>query len=162
MKKSWLPAIGAVLPVLIVYLTVYFSFHYTYADWVKNSYQYAYSSSLKLRIIEYIKCFGSLFNFLGIFTAGGAYVFWKERKTMDPRVRLFVIAAVVSFLPVFFWGGITQRIMAITVPASIIVACFFFKKYEKYMYWFITFLLLYLLANFFMDSFILKFVNLPF
>lgn len=161
-KHSIIPALVATLPVAIVYTAVYFYFDYTYADWVNNSYQYDYSSSFLLRIAEYIKSLGSLYNILGVFVVGGLFVFWKEYSHLPNRTRLFVIGAVLSFLPVFFWGGVTQRILFITVPASIILASFLFKKYEQYFSLYIGAFLLYLILNFCIDSFILTRINLPF
>lgn len=161
-RHSILPACISVIPIVCVYVLVYMSFDYTYADWIKNSYQYAYSASFKLRIIEYIKSLGSLYNILGVFVVGGAYVFLREYKNLNSRIRFFIVSVVVSFLPVFLWGGVTQRILFITVPALILVSCFLFKKYEYYFYIFITLCGLYAIINFMMDSFLLKVVNLPF
>ncbi len=161
-KNSIIPAVFSSTPIITLYIFVYLKFGYTYADWLTDSYKYSYSSSFILKIAEYIKSFGSLFNFLGIFVITGAYILWKEKNNLNGRTKLFIISAIASFLPVFAWGSITQRILFIMVPVSIIIACFFFKKYKKYYYWFLPVLAIYILINFFMDSFLLNFINLPF
>lgn len=161
-KKSIVPTVLSSGPIVVLYIYVYLKFDYTYADWVSDSYKYNYSANLLLRIFEYIKSFGSLYNLLAIFVLAGFWVFWKERKNIETRISIFIIGGVLSFLPVFLWGGVTQRILFITVPVSVIIACFFFKKYNKYFYWFCLIFAIYLLLNFFMDSVLLNAINLPF
>lgn len=157
-KKGILPVILCFLPIVIVYAYAYFRLEYTYFDWfgvALEKYEY------KSRIIEYIKSFGSLLNFLGILFIAGLWTFWRQIKILDRKIEVFVLSTVASVLPAFLWPAITQRVLFITVPAVIIIACFFFKKYENYFHWYIPILTVYVLASFFMDLFILDFVNLP-
>ncbi len=161
-KKSFLPALLATIPIGILYLYVYQRFSYSYADWVVVSYTYEYSMSFVLRIKEYIKSLGSLYNLLAVYVLAGAWFAWKERNEIDNRIKIFIISCVLSCLPVLFWGGITQRILFITVPASIVVASFFFKKTNKYFYIHLCICLVYLVINLAMDSYILDTFNLPF
>ncbi len=161
-KKAFVPALFSLMPVLLVYIYIFEKFHYTYADWLSmNSEYYIYSS----RIIEYIKSLGSLYNFLAFLVIGGAYYFLKNNKNteflIDKKVKIFVFSALASILPIFIWPAITQRILFITVPASLLIASFLFKKFERYWWIFLLFLLPYVLMNFNMGIILLKF-NLPF
>lgn len=168
-KKSFVPALFALVPILIVYIFVYEKFDYTYATWFSfntgyASQYYAYSSKIFSTIIEYIKSFGSLYNFLAFLVIGGGYYFIRHRKKLVPekRTKIFTLSVVASFFPVFAWPAITQRILFITVPAMIVIASFLFKKFEKYWWVFLPVLVLYIIANFTMDAFILPNFNLPF
>lgn len=161
-KNSYKPALIASLPILTIYLYVYSKFDYTYADWVKDSYKYEYSSSFILRIAEYIKAFGSLYNVLVVFVLLGVWNFWKSRLIIDKKVKIFLLGLVASVLPVFMWGGVTQRILFITVPVAIIFAGFFFDSNHKYQKTSYVSLLIYFILNIFMDSYLLDKINLPF
>lgn len=157
-KKSILPAVIATLPIAFVYWYTYSYFGYTYLDWLgANEAYYIYSS----RIIEYIKSFGSLTNILSFVFIGGLWTLYEGRNDFDEKTKIFIFSIFVSILPIFFWPAITQRILFIVVPFMVIVSSFIIKKYERYFYWFLPILALYILASFFMDSFILNFVNLP-
>ena len=88
-KKSILPAVISFLPLVLVYLYMWSHFHYTYLDWLSsNQIMYVYRS----RIVEYIKSFGSLWNFLGILIPFGLYYFWKSGNEIisDDRQRFFI------------------------------------------------------------------------
>lgn len=148
----------ALLPIIILYIYIYNHFGYTYLDWLGfNSGYYTYHS----RIVEYVKAFGSLLNFLAFMVIGGVWILKKRWNEIGGEVRLFVCSILVSFLPIFFWPAITQRIITITVPCMVIISCFFFKKYETRWFLFVPVLILYVLATFFMDSYILGAVHLP-
>lgn len=158
-KKGIVPAVIALTPLFIVYLIVYLKFNYTYADWLSyGNASYVYSS----KIMEYIKSFGSLYNFLSLVVIAGVYCFVRYRNNLLPgnKMQIFVVSVVVSAMPVFIWPAITQRILFITVPAAILVASFAFKKYEKYWVGFLLLLIVYALVNFTMDSCILPNVNI--
>lgn len=157
-RNSWLPALFALLPILLVYSFVYIKYGYSYVDWLAtNKETYVYSS----RIVEYIKSLGSLLNLLGLLFVGGIWFLKKEWRSLEPRIKIFLISILVSFLPIFLWPAITQRVLFITVPFVVIVVTFLFRRYPKNLPLFILILILYILANFFMDSFLLKFINLP-
>lgn len=157
-KKSFLPAVLAMGPLLFLYIYIYLKFDYTYLNWIStNKEVYGHIN----RLVQYIKCFGSLLNLLGVLFIFGLYEFWKERNNIEKRTFIFIIACVASFLPLFIWPGITQRVLFVSVPAIVLVSSFFVKKYIRYYYLFLIFYLLYMLVNFTMDSFILGFINLP-
>lgn len=166
-RRSWLKPVGllagagaiSLIPVGILYAYIYHRFGYTYLDWFgSNAEHYVYHS----RILEYIKTLGSIYNLLAILAVGGAIVIIRDRRTISAETKAFLAAALVSFLPVFCWPAITQRILTITVPFVVLVASFLFKKYERRWWVFAIVLALYVLATFFMDSYLLKAVNLPF
>lgn len=162
-KKSVIPALFVLVPILIVYIFVYEKFNYTYATWFSFNEGY-YGHSYSSKIIEYMKSFGSLYNFLAFFVISGGYYFIRDGKKLVPekRTRTFILLVIASFLPVFVWPAITQRILFITVPAMIVVASFLFKRFEKKWWIFLPLLALYIVANFTMDAFILPNFNLPF
>jgi glycosyltransferase involved in cell wall biosynthesis len=158
-KRAIGTAAIALLPTIILYLVIYLKFDYTYADWLgSNSEYYVYASRIK----EFIKALGSLHNVLGLLALGGVWAFWKARREVATETKTFLFAALVSCLPIFFWPAITQRILVPTVPIAILFAGFLFKRFERWAYVFLPVIALYILATFFMDSFILGAVNLPF
>lgn len=149
----------AAVPTLLLYAYIYHRFGYTYLDWFgANAVHYVYGS----RILEYIKALGSLMNLLGMLFIGGAIVLVRKWREMQAEMKIFLGAVLISFLPVFAWPAITQRILTITVPFAVMIACFVFEKYQRRWYLFVPILALYVLATFCMDAFILKAVNLPF
>lgn len=161
-RKSVLPSFLAVSPIVVLYIFIYFKFDYTYADWITDSYKYDYSSNLVLRSLEYIKSLGSLYNIFAIFVLGGAWFLFKEYRFLPKRNLVFLTGSVLSFLPVFLWGGITQRILFITVPATALISGYFFKKKEKFYYLYYVTFVIYIIINFITDSILLDLINLPF
>jgi hypothetical protein len=166
-SASWKKPVGllvcagviALIPVGILYTYIYHRFGYTYLDWLGfNASYYTYRS----RILEYIKALGSLYNLLAILVIGGAVVIVRNWRAISTETKAFLAAVLVSFLPVFYWPAITQRILTITVPFGVLIASFLIKKYERCWWVFTIVLVLYILATFFMDSYLLRAVNLPF
>lgn len=162
-KKIFLPATLAFLLAFLTFAYVFFRFDYTYLDWFKTA---QLAVSYKSRIIEYIKSIGSLLNFLIPFFLAGIYYFWKSLKgkevLIENKYLPYVFAVIISALPAFIWPAITQRILFIIVPSVVIISCFCIKKLDKFWYVFIPIILVYYSASLYMDSFVLKFVNLPF
>jgi hypothetical protein len=157
--KAALTASSALVPAIILYVWAYSHFGYTYADWFgANASHYVYASRIK----EYIKALGSLVNVLAFVFIGGAWIVAQKWRGMSRELKALLAAIAVSFLPVFVWPAITQRILTITVPFIAIVSCFMFKRFERRWYVFLPILVLYILATFFMDSYLLNAVNLPF
>lgn len=152
----------SIIPVTILYTYIYHKFGYTYLDWFgMNAEHYVYGS----RILEYIKSLGSLYTLLSVLVIAGVVVIIRQWRSISTETKIFLGATLVSCIPVFCWPAITQRILTITLPFSIIIASFFFKKYAERplaMIGFATILVLYVLATFFMDSYLLNAVNLPF
>jgi 4-amino-4-deoxy-L-arabinose transferase-like glycosyltransferase len=164
-KKVLISGLISFTPLILVSIYIFLSFHYTYLSWfsyantyVKNVYSY------KSRIVEYIKSFGSLYNFGWFLFLGGAYYFIRESKKLFQKENVYFIWLVlISSLPVFIWPGITQRISFITIPAVIIISCMFLKNMnKKWWYAIIPLVIFYIVSSYIMDSFILGFVNLPF
>jgi hypothetical protein len=161
LKKGIPAALIALIPTVILYYVIYSKFGYSYLDWLgANQEHYVYSS----RITEYIKSLGSLYNLLAIFVLGGAYYWIRQGAQIlsDRRRWAFIISAIISALPIFLWPAITQRILFITVPAAILIASFFFKKFERSWIAFIFIAVVYVVISFLMDPILLNVVNLPF
>ncbi|KND46797.1 MAG: hypothetical protein AB201_03360 [Parcubacteria bacterium C7867-006] len=157
--NSIIPALFAVIPIIILYIFVYTKFHYTYIDWL-NTNNERYSDFNK--IVEYIKSYGSLLNVLGLIFIGGLYYFFKQFKYLDSKIKLYAVSVILSVLPMLVWPGITQRVLFVSVPVITIISSFFIKRFEDNIYFFTPLLLVYFLINIYMDSFILNYVNLPF
>lgn len=161
LKKIIVPTVIIAVPAIIHHLDVYIAYGYKYMRWIEiNRTTYFYRS----RILEYVKSFGSLLNFLAPISFLGIFAFsgLKKDLKMDAKRIIFIVSVLISSIPPVMWPGITQRVLFMVMPGLTILACFFIRKYEKYWYAFIPVLALYIFSSFFMDSFILKAVNLPF
>ncbi len=158
-RNNLLPFTIITVPTLLLHVFVYRKFGYTYFDWLDmNQDIYVYTS----RLTEYVKSLGSLLNLTGLIFCFGAWFLYKEWGVIDEKRKLFLISVGMSVLPIFLWPAITQRVLFVILPFIIIVSGFFIKKHEEKWYLFLPFLVLYILINFTMDSFILQAVNLPF
>jgi hypothetical protein len=157
--NSFFPALLAIVPLTILYFFIYFKFGYTYIDWLQtNNERYPNFN----RLNEYIKSFGSLLNFLGVLFLIGLFSLYKKWPELEERNKVFITAVFMSFLPLFLWPGITQRVLFISVPALMLVASYGIKRFENKLSIIELLLVVYFLASLFMDSYILIHVNLPF
>lgn len=157
--KSLVPAVLAIVPVLVLYIFIYYKFDYTYIDWLAtNDERYVNFN----KMAEYIKSFGSLLNILGILCVGGFYSLYKNWSQRDEKGKVFIVSVLLSVSSLFLWPGITQRVLFVSVPAIVLVSSFLFKRYIKYSNLFYIVFVVYFLFSLFMDSFILNFINLPF
>ncbi len=155
-KHSVLPVLIALGPAVLVYLSVYTQFGYTYLDWLStNQVTYEYSS----RLIEYIKSFGSLINILAILALVGVWFLVHEWRMLAEPKKVFLISTLVSVLPIFAWPAITQRVLFVFVPFIILLATFGIKRMSPKTI--LPILAGYIALSFLMDSFVLNFVNLP-
>ncbi len=159
-KNLVLPVLFSSLPILTLYAWTYSKFGYTYLDWFSTN-DVLYSYTFVTRISEYMKAFGSLFNIFGLVFLFGLYYLWKNWKTLDQKIKAFIVVTFLSFLPMFFWPAITQRILFVTAPFVVIVACFFINKFEKKIWIFTPVLAIYIVLSF-MTDYLLYTVNLPF
>jgi glycosyltransferase involved in cell wall biosynthesis len=164
LKTMFLAGVFVFSPILLLNLVVYLKFHYTYANWFSYQAKYVYGS----RIIEYIKAFGSLYNFGWFLFLPGLYIFSKKivnqygSKLVDDENKkdLFVLFVLISTLPFLVWPAITQRVLFIAIPGIILVTSYFLEKITSKYYILIPILTLYVLSNFLMNSYILKIINL--
>ncbi len=146
-------------PVILINLYSLFVYDYTYFSWLAVQSKYVYKS----RILEYIKSFGSLYNFDWFIFLPGFYLLLKNyKKIFKNESLLFILLVCLSSLPIFLWGAITQRVLFITVPALVLISSLFLKKIDTYWYVVLSLLFLYVLSSFLMDSYILNTVNLGF
>jgi 4-amino-4-deoxy-L-arabinose transferase-like glycosyltransferase len=156
----FLTGVFAFLPAVIMQWSVYADYGYSYFTRLtheQSQFGYFYSS----RVVEFIKSFGSLFNFGWlIFFAGLAATYRFFQEKMDKNRLLFLILMFLSITPVFIWPGITQRVLAITLPFLALISGFAFKRFQRYWLVIGTVLFLYLLASYTMDRYILPAVSL--
>ncbi|MSU73817.1 hypothetical protein EXS56_01625 [Candidatus Kaiserbacteria bacterium] len=153
-------ALVVILPAAVQHIHIYREYGYTYSYWVNLSKDfYEYDSVL----VEYFKSFGSLLTFLAPIALFGAYEF--VRRFNDPWIthkkKVFLGSVLASSIPAVLWPAITQRVLFLVVPGLILLAGLCIKRFERYWYAFVPFIILYLLAALTMDSFILDYVNLP-
>lgn len=166
LKNLVIPSLAIAIPAIIHHINIYIAYHHAYILWVRiNQTSYFYAS----RIVEYIKSFGSLLNFLIPVSLAGFVILLISLKNKNYEIFefstkkiIFIFSILISSIPAIMWPGITQRVLFMVVPGAVIFASFFIKKYEKYWYFWLVLILLYALSSIFMDSFILKAVNLPF
>lgn len=155
-NKIFITGLLAFVPMLILNIHVFSIYHYTYLDWFFNQPHYVYNS----RILEYIKSFGSLYNFGWFLFLGGVYILFKRSKEIlrDKNI-LFIWLVVISSLIVFVWPVVT-RVLFITIPGVVLVSSLFIQRMEKKWYLVVGLLILYVLSSYFMDAYILNIVNI--
>ena len=161
-KKMFITGLLSFTPMLVLNLHIFSVYHYTYIDWFFNQPIYVYNS----RILEYIKSFGSLYNFGWFLFLGGAYIFFKRTKEVFQDKNLdkntiFIWLVLLSSTVVFVWPIVT-RVLFITMPAVVIVSSLYIKKIHSKLIFLFPIFVLYVLSTYLMDAFILDFVNLPF
>ncbi len=151
-------------PFFVMNIYTYFYFdQYTYIDWfMHNQHTYTYQN----RLVEFIKSFGSIYNFAWPLFLGGFYMLLVQTreifrtKNIDKNI-LFLWLVVASGFSVLLWPVVT-RVLFITMPGIILISSLFVKKIEKNIFIIAPILVVYIIASFLMDAFILDFVNLPF
>ena len=90
------------------------------------------------------------------------YILLKRTKEiLKDEKLLFIWLVISSSLVVFVWPVVT-RVLFITIPAVTLVSTLFIKRINKYGYLVAGLLVFYALSSYFMDAYILDFVNLPF
>ncbi|MEI6843437.1 MAG: glycosyltransferase family 39 protein [bacterium] len=145
-------------PMVIMNVYSYVAYDYTYLSWFGvQGITYVYKS----RIIEYTKALGSLYNFGWFIFLGGLYYFVKELKNIRKNKNvLFVSFVILSALPVVLWGAITQRVLFIGIPATVLISGLYIEKINKKWYIIAPILTLYIICTYFMDSYILGHISL--
>ncbi len=158
-KYSMLLSAFAVLPVILVHVLVYVNYHYSYLDWLRFNENLLKNSSPNL--LSYVKVFGSLFTFGWFLFIGGICILIKKGvKIFNQQQIIFLIALFLSITPIFLWPTTTQRIFFIVIPFLILISCVFLKKYESRIYYFVPLFMIYILANFTMDKYVLPLINI--
>lgn len=156
-KKVFVTGLLSFTPFLLMSIFVFFKYnHYTYLDWYLFQKVYEFQN----RPVEFIKSFGSIYNFGWFLFLGGFYIFiskWKD--ILKDKKLVFISLLLLSCSSVLLWPVVT-RVLFITMPAVIIVSSLFIKKIEKYIYLVYGLLGAYILSAYLMDSYILDFVNL--
>jgi hypothetical protein len=148
----------AFVPFFLLNVYGYFNFnHYTYIDWLLYQGVYAYQN----KTIEFIKSFGSIYNFGWFLFIGGFSILLQQLKEVrSDKNILFIWLVILSAFSVLAWPVVT-RVLFIAMPAAVLVTCLYIKKIEKYRYITVLILMLYIVSSYLMDAFVLDFVNLP-
>ena len=155
-KKVVLTGLIAFIPTLVLNIYVFSIFHYSYINWFSHQSIYHYNS----RILEYIKSFGSLYNFGWFLFLGGLPILFKRsKKIFQDKTVLFIWLVILSSSLVFVWPIVT-RVLFITMPGVVMVSSLFLRKIDKWWYAVVLLLILYVLSSYFMDAYILDFVNI--
>ncbi len=159
-KRAIIITAIALLPVSLLYGFIYISYGYSYLNLLAFT-QNNFAAGFETKLISYLKVFGSLFTFGWFLFLGGIYAIIKQGKNIfDSKRQIFLAAILLSAIPPFVWPAITQRVMFIAMPFFIIISCVFIKKYESRPFYYIPFIILYIVANFAMDKYILPFFNI--
>jgi len=159
-KRAVILTAITLLPVSLLYGFIYISYGYSYLDLFTFT-QNNFVADFETKLISYLKTFGSLFTFGWFLFLGGIYAIIKQGKNIfDSKRQIFLAAILLSAIPPFVWPAITQRVMFIAMPFFIIISCVFIKKYESRPFYYIPFIILYIVANFAMDKYILPFFNI--
>ncbi len=157
-RKTFITGLIAFLPFALmnIYTFIYYN-GYTYLDWLNHQKVYEYQD----RIVEFIKSFGSIFNFAWLLFIPGFYIFLKKYKEGILDSRLFFIWLVfLSCFSVLAWPVVT-RVLFITAPAFVFIICLFLEKIEKRKYYLVySVLLVYIFCAFLMDAYILDHTNI--
>ncbi len=157
-KKIFLMTTTGVLclvPFILANWYSYLAFHYTYLDWwhYNHTNQVQYPGSY---FEEYIKILGGIYTFMWFVFIPGLFIFWQRRKELKSnRALQFIIVTALASLPVFIWPPF-QRIFFITVPAfALICGLYFSRMKERSLFWVVPLLILYILAGYLMDAYLL-------
>lgn len=147
------------IPVLMLHVWVYIKFGYTYLDWFgTNNEAFGYKNWL----VNGIKSFGSVLNLTILGFVWGAYLLWsKTGEFISPKNKIFLLATILSILPIFIWPSLTQRVVTTAIVPFILMSCIVVKKYENLIHIFVPIIAAYAVINFLMEPHILNFINLP-
>lgn len=144
------------IPVALVHLSVYLQYHYTYLDFynfMRAQPSHAYSS----KIVEHTKALGYMYNFGFILFGYSLYLIRKNRqKYFDDKTLAYLLVVFISASPIFIYPGITERLDFIVAPFLVLISCVAIKENEEKWVWFGPLVLVYLLASFTMDAYILQ------
>ncbi|MDP2947362.1 MAG: glycosyltransferase family 39 protein [Nanoarchaeota archaeon] len=155
-KKIFFTGLVAFTPMIIMNIYSFFVYDYTYLSWYSAQNTYDYQNKL----VEYIKSFGSLYNFGWFLFIPGIYLLLKRSKEILKDQKLFFIwLTILSSLVVFVWPVVT-RVLFITLPATVLVSCLFLKKIDKRWYMIVPLLIAYVLSSYLMNAYILDFVDI--
>jgi len=160
-NKILVVSVISFLPILILYLSVYLKYDYSYLNWLQYN-DDKFGSHYSSRFLEYIKAFGSLYNFGWFLFVGGVYYLVKQgRRLIDNNRLVFLGLVALSGLMVFAWPAVTQRILFVAMPSVVIISSIFISKYAKRSV-IVALFVLYLLASYAMDSYILPLMNVDY
>ena len=147
----------AFTPFVLLNLWTHFKFDYTYLDWfLYNHGAYDYQN----RLVEFIKSFGSIYNFGWFLFLPGLYLLLKRwREALTDKKLFFIWLTILSCGAILLWPVVT-RVLFITMPATVLVSSLFIKKLKHPLVIIMPILIIYMASSYLMDAFILNFVNI--
>ncbi len=156
-KQVFVSGLISFLPFALMNVYTFINYdHYTYWNWFTYQKVYAYQD----RVVEFIKSFGSIYNFAWFLFLPGFYLLLKRYREVFREKRVFFIWLVItSSFAILLWPVVT-RVLFISMPAAVLVTCLFIERIEKRMLYILPVLFLYIITNFLMDAFILNFINI--
>jgi hypothetical protein len=162
-KQIFFSGLAAAIPMLGLYSYVLVKFNYSYLNWFASN-RSSYASaipSLAHRIDLYVKVLGSLYTFGWFLFLGGVWRLLREKAKFVSRQELyFIFLALLAGLPAFAWPYPNQRIFFVLVPFLAMVSCFYLKENPRAYRWAVPILLLYVIAGYTMDAYILPNLNI--
>ena len=149
--------------VILMNIYIIKHFNYSYLSWFNHQGELYPTMNY---FIEFIKSFGSLYNFGWFLFFYGVYIFILRTKEagksiLEDKKLVFIWFVIISALPVLVWPPVT-RVLFITVPALVLVTSLAIKKMQSNQWVLLPILSLYFISSYLMDGFILNFINLPF
>ncbi|MBI5140488.1 MAG: glycosyltransferase family 39 protein [Candidatus Vogelbacteria bacterium] len=155
-KHIMLVTLISFVPVLLVHLSVYIEYHYTYLDFynfMRVQPSHAYSS----KIVEHAKALFYMYNVGFLLLGYSVYLIRKNRqKYFDDKTLAYLFVVFISASPIFIYPGITERLDFIVAPFLILISCVAIKEHEDKWRWFLPLVAIYLVASFSMDAYILQ------
>jgi len=161
-KEIFIAGLLFLIPLTIYYLGFYLKFHYSYFNW----FSYNFDTFIKSPINQEAKySFILLIKVLGWVYLIGWPVFlwglWQEKKFFDKSRIKILIALLPASLMFLVWPSLTQRIAFIFVPWLALISGFGLSKIKN-KYFILSFIILYIVINYSIPSFLIKIINLPF
>lgn len=156
-KKIFFTIVIAFGPFMIMNIYTYFRFNgYTYLDWYlyQNVYQY------QNRIVEFVKSFGSIYNFAWFLFLPGFFYFVKRfKENIHDKKLQFIFLVFLSAFCVSLWPVVT-RVLFITAPAFVLITMLFVERLKRPIWVTMPILIPYIIVGFLMDSYVLNYVNI--
>jgi len=144
----------SIIPALY-YIYFYLKFNYSYFDWYffnLNVHAQSYSLILLIKILGWVYLAGWPIFIFGL---------WQEKKYFDKSRVIILTALLPASLAFLAWPALTQRIAFIFVPWLALISGYGLSKIKN-IYIVSAILIMYILINFSITPFLIKFINLPF
>ncbi|MBI3633271.1 MAG: glycosyltransferase family 39 protein [Candidatus Vogelbacteria bacterium] len=156
LRPICLAAFISFTPIVLVQISVFLQYHYSYLNWVRYV-SGTPSVSYKSKVVEHLKAMFYMFNTGYLLFFYSLYLLRKNyTKYFSSEVKIFLGIFLLSALPILVYPGITERLDFIFAPFLILVSCVAVKEHEMQHKFWLFFLVIYLLVTFSMDTYILQ------